>query len=43
MYYEDISLRVVAEIPGTNMKEFLDTILSASIRKYNDVLSGAQS
>jgi len=43
MYYEDIFLRVAAEIPGANMKEFFDTILSASIRKYNDVLSGVES
>jgi hypothetical protein len=26
--------------PGANIKEFLLTILSASIRKYNDVFSG---
>jgi hypothetical protein len=39
MYYEDIFLRVVAEIPGANMKEFFDTILSEAKRPQIQCLS----
>jgi len=36
-------LGLLPKPPGANIKEFLLTILSASIRKYNDVFSGARS